>query len=364
MIKVSKSIQDSNWGQIKKEEESIFLSTCFFNLLEESKSIGEETGWVPLLFSKEKSSCLFTFIKGHSYGEYIFDWDWANFYHSYNVPYYPKLTSMIPFTSVTTSHFKGMESQCLMNEYEQFYLKNNLSSSHFLFIKKEEIAFFETNNYLIRDSFQYHFYNKNYVSFNEYITDLKSKKAKQILKERDSLKGIQINKITGEKLTLEHAQEMYGFYLKTIESKNAIAYLSRDFFIGAFDNLKMNLLYVQAKSESEVLAGALYFYDKNRLYGRYWGADKSIPNLHFELCLYQGIEFCIEKKIDVFEAGAQGEHKISRGFRPTKTYSAHKFKHPQFHNAIAKYIEDERESIDLLISNFSKKLPFKDPFSS
>ncbi|MBT4790337.1 MAG: GNAT family N-acetyltransferase [Halobacteriovoraceae bacterium] len=353
--KIVNQLKESCWDQIDNVD-SPFLSYKFFQTLEESHCIEEGTGWNPVYISNPQKACLYTFIKEHSYGEYIFDWDWANFYHQFNIPYYPKLTSMIPFTSVTTPHFVGESSHIIMEAYNKFYEENHFSSSHFLFLTKEELEFFKSYNYIIRDSFQYHFINKSYTSFENFLEDLIHKKAKQIQKERKL--PVTINQFTGHGLTPEHGEEMYDFYLATIDNKRAISYLTKDFFIKIFERLKENIFYVQATKDGESIAGSLYFFSNDRLYGRYWGSKVNIPNLHFELCFYQGIEFCIKKGFSVFEAGAQGEHKISRGFRPVKTYSAHKFKQVDFHEAINKYINNEREDIEVIMRKLSERLPF------
>jgi len=358
-VKIVNQLRDSGLAQFDPGTGSPFLSFDFFNCLEQSESIGEGTGWNPLYITDPGISCLYTFIKENSYGEYIFDWDWANFYHKHGISYYPKLTSMIPFTSATTPHFVGESSRNVMETYEKFYNENELSSSHFLFITESEKNFFKSFDYIIRDSFQYHFTNKNYSSFEQFLSNVKSKKAKQIRKERCFSDDIKLNQITGNDLTAEHGLEMYGFYLSTIGEKNAIPYLTQSFFIKIFERLKNSIYYVQALRDGDPIAGALYFYSDDCLYGRYWGACEKVANLHFELCYYQGIEICIKKGLTSFEAGAQGEHKISRGFRPVKTYSAHKFKNPNIHSAISKYIEDERENIDIIMSQLSERLPFK-----
>jgi predicted N-acyltransferase len=357
-VKLTANISQSGWDNIAKSS-SPFLSYEFFQTLEESKSVGEGTGWSPVYITDPTKASLYTFVKNNSYGEYIFDRDWANFYYKYNMPYYPKLTSMIPFTSATTPHFLGEHSQLVMETYEKFYRENEISSSHFLFITETELDFFRSFDYIIRDSFQYHFKNEAYTSFDDFLSILKNRKAKQIRKERVLEKSITVTQFTGDELTAEHALEMYSFYLSTIDNKNAISYLTKDFFIKIFDRLKQNILYVQATMDEEPIAGSIYFYSDDCLYGRYWGAKKDITNLHFELCFYQGIEFCIKKGFSVFEAGAQGEHKIARGFRPVKTYSAHKFKHPDFHQAISNYIDDERRHIDVMMKKLSERLPFK-----
>lgn len=355
-IRLTNQLKKSDWEYLD-DKNFPFLSKYFFQTLEDSKSIGEGTGWNPLYFTDDKNAT-FSFIKDQSYGEYIFDWDWANFYHQNKVAYYPKLTSMIPFTSVTTPHFLGGLPDRLMQAYEKFYSEHDFSSSHFLFLPEDELSFFRSYDYIIRDSFQYHFENHSYDNFEDFLGHLKNKKAKQIRKERRFTSDICIRRFTGDNLKDEHAQEMYRFYLSTIRSKNAIAYLTKDFFIKIFNRLKSNIYYVQAKRNGNVIAGSLYFFSTDRLYGRYWGSIEQIPNLHFELCYYQGIEICIKKKLSVFEAGAQGEHKISRGFKPVKTYSAHKFKHPEFSKIIGKYIKNEREHIEQVLEILTKRLPF------
>jgi predicted N-acyltransferase len=354
-------ISEEEWEGLRPPENP-FLKKAFFSSLEDSVSIGGGSGWEPLLF-KDPEGILFSFIKNHSYGEYIFDWEWARAYAQYQLPYYPKLTSMIPFTPAATSHFimPGYNEKAmtrLLNSYQEYYLQGNFSSSHFLFLKEEEVPVFEKTGYMIRDSFQYHFLNEGYQSFEEYLQTMKGRKAKHIRHER-VFPDLCIEKITKEQLSSEHALEMYRFYLSTIDDKNAIDYLKREFFMNIFENMKENVLYVRASQEGKPVAGALFFYDEERLYGRYWGSNKEVMNLHFELCYYQGIEFCIENKLKIFEAGAQGEHKISRGFRPVKTLSAHHIKEEAFRGAISRYIEEERKFIKQAVEELNKHLPFK-----
>jgi predicted N-acyltransferase len=340
------------------------LDFRFFHALEESRSIGNEAGWNPVFFTDSAQSCiLYSFIKNHSYGEYIFDWKWAEAYQQNKISYYPKLTSMIPLSPVTTSHFIMPEfdkKKCdeVMDQYESFYQAHNFSSSHFLFTTNEEKEYFEGRGYQTRESFQYHFLNENYENFEDFLGKLKTKKAKNIRSER-VFPELEIKNITGTELTHLHAREMYQFYLTTIDLKQGIAYLTEDFFKIIFETMKDNILYVQASLQGQVIAGALFFHDEQRLYGRYWGFNRDVPNLHFELCYYQGIEFCIKKKIKIFEAGAQGEHKITRGFRPVRTYSAHKIKHPVFAEAISQFIENEKGYVEEAIIELSRRLPFK-----
>lgn len=323
--------------------------------MDKSRSIGTDAGWIPKLFSNNTSR-LQTFIKSHSYGEYIFDWSWAEAYERYGVPYYPKLTSMLPFTPVTTPHLFGDIS--VFEEYESFYKNGAFSSSHFLFLTPNEISFFKKQNYLIRESMQYHFFNEGFENFDSFLQSLKTKKAKNLKSERlfDNLK---IKRHTGNSLRRGHADSMYEFYISTIVNKNSFDYLNQSFFREIFHSLKENLLYVEATKNDVPIAGSLFFYDDEKIYGRYWGSKEYIPNLHFELCYYQGIDFCIEHKLKVFEAGAQGEHKIARGFRPVKVYSAHHLKHEAFRQAIEQFIEKEKKIVEENIFELSKYLPFK-----
>lgn len=323
--------------------------------LQDSGSIGQDTGWLLQKFEKDNST-LVTFIKSHSYGEYIFDWGWAEAYERYGIPYYPKLTSMIPFTPVTTPHFFGSDAPLL--DHDKFLNEQRLSSAHFLFLPQGEIEIFHGHNYLIRESLQYQFLNEGLEDFEEFLCTLKSRKAKTLRKER-YFPDLSIKRYTGQDLKPGHAQRMYEFYISTIVNKNSFDYLNQKFFEITFERMKDNILYIEATKNDTPVAATMFFYDENKIYGRYWGSKKYIPNLHFELCYYQGIDFCLEKKLKVFEAGAQGEHKIARGFRPVKIYSAHKIKHEAFREAIRNFIETEKTQVEKNLKELSEFLPYK-----
>lgn len=354
-------ISKDDWEK-HQPETNPFLHYEFLNSLVQSQSVKTQTGWTPS-FTQSEDGILLNFIKTHSYGEYIFDWGWAEAFEKHGIPYYPKLTSLLPFTPVTTQHFlmktfNAEKASALLKKHDDFFMQNDFSSSHFLFLTQEEIPVFEKNQYMIRESIQYHFYNPGYKSFDEYLSKLKSKKAKNIKHER-LLKNVQIDQYTGDALSVEHAKRMYQFYISTIAHKNSFDYLNEEFFLLIFKNLSKNILYVEATSENRPIAGSLFFFDEKTLYGRYWGSTEYVENLHFELCYYQGIDFCIKNNIPLFEAGAQGEHKIARGFRPIRTYSAHKIKHPAFSNAILEFIQNEKLHVALSIEKLSEYLPFK-----
>lgn len=354
-------IAKAQWDKFRPKENP-FLDFNFLDSLTKSGSASPETGWQTQLFEHE-GSALLTFIKSHSYGEYIFDWGWAEAYERHGIPYYPKMTSMIPFTPVTTKHFLMPEfnqtkADQLVKKHDEFYNQHALSSAHFLFLEKEEIDVFASNDYLIRESMQYHFFNENYADFEDFLNKLKTKKAKNLRNER-RFENLQINQYTGDNLTSDHAQRMYQFYISTILNKNSFDYLNENFFKMIFETMKENLLYVEATRDDLPVAGSLFLFDSEKIYGRYWGSNQFIENLHFELCYYQGIDFCIKNKLKVFEAGAQGEHKIARGFRPVRNYSAHKLKHQAFQSAIADFIKREKIQIETSIEKLSQYLPFR-----
>jgi predicted N-acyltransferase len=338
-----------------------FLKYEFINALLLSGCIGPEAGWVPVFLGQE--GIVPNFLKSHSYGEFIFDWAWAEAFERHGLSYYPKLTSMIPFTPVTTSHFllpefnSSQADKLLKRELDSFR-ETPCSSTHYLFLENNELEVFKENNFLIRNSFQYHFMNESYVDFEHFLSTLKTKKAKTIRQER-AFMDVEIKSYTGESLRPEHARRMYEFYISTIENKHSHDYLNAKFFTLIFETMKENILYVEASLNGAAIAGSLFFYDSEKLYGRYWGCKAYVENLHFELCYYQGIDFCLKHKIKVFEAGAQGEHKIARGFRPTRMYSAHKIKHAGFSAAIETFIQSEKKQVTLLLEKLSLGLPFK-----
>lgn len=331
-----------------------FTRPEFLGALERSGSVGPQTGWEPVVFDGN----LFSFIKSHSYGEYIFDWEWARAFEHSGEDYYPKLTSMVPFSPVNTSHFVRGFGESAFTEYERFYQDGPFSSSHFLFLGTGEEQLFGERGYLLRHSFQYHFLNEGYDSFEHFLTKLKGRKAKQLRRERE-FPGLTVEALTGEQLGLVHGEEMYQFYSATIDEKGAIGYLRKSFFDEIFRTMRENILYVRARRAEETIAGALFFFDDRRLYGRYWGAREEVPFLHFELCYYQGIDFCLSRGLEAFEAGAQGEHKILRGFRPTLILSAHQIKHVLFSRAIRNYIDQEKQHVRRTMEELGQWLPFK-----
>ncbi|WP_127714270.1 peptidogalycan biosysnthesis protein [Halobacteriovorax sp. HLS] len=363
-IKVIDSINDikeSDWNKLVHENDP-FNQYHFFKALEDSGSIGAERGIKPqyiLSFQdNELKAAMVLFSKMHSYGEYIFDWAWADFFQRNAKSYYPKLVSQHPYSPVTNRTFISMCSKST-NElltYLSDVSKDSLySSTHLLFLESTELEIIPIS-FKIRHSFQYHWKNENYDSFSHYLETFKTKKKKQILKERNT--ELHIRNISCEELG-KYTDEFYELYLSTVDKKGAHAYLNRSFFASIFKNMPQQLLLIGAFKDERLVAASLFFKGREKLYGRYWGCLDMYSNLHFELCYYQGIDYCIKNKIDIFEAGAQGEHKIQRGFKPVLTYSAHFINDDTLAKPIYHFVDEEKEQTKFYIQELSKKLPFK-----
>ena len=338
-----------------------FTSYEFLNALETSNSVSTKTGWTPKhILVKSVANDLIgaspNYLKMHSYGEYIFDHSWANAFENAGGQYYPKLLSAIPFTPATgprilLSPQKNNNDEIfklIIGTYEQLVKNNNLSSAHINFITKQLSDTLNKRNWIKREGLQFHWYNKKYQSFDDFLDELKSTKRKAIKKERKKINeyGLTIERLTGDALNVKIWDSFYEFYLSTIDKKWGGAYLTKDFFYSINRSMKNKILLVIAKKNNDIIAGALNFVGENTLYGRNWGSKLDIPFLHFELCYYQAIEYAIENKIQIVEAGAQGHHKIQRGYIATSTYSAHYIQNDSFDKAIRGFVEMEANEIN------------------
>ncbi|MGI8649219.1 MAG: GNAT family N-acetyltransferase [Rubrobacter sp.] len=356
-----------------------FFDHEFLLALERSGSVGQGTGWMPVYLlcteefdgEDELLGALCVYLKTDSYGEYIFDWDWAHAYHQNGMSYYPKLTAAVPFTPATgpkllmrdelPEDLKVVIEGALLDAASRIGDQADVSSTHALFLPRDEVPKFEERGFAIRHSMQFHWHNQNYEEFDDYLAALQSKRRRQIARERRQLDDdLKIERFTGETLDRRHAHAMYRFYLDTSDRKWGSPYLTGEFFEEVFETMDDRILLVAASEGNGMLAGALNFYKGGALFGRYWGTLEDRRNLHFEVCYYQQTEFCIERGIGRFEAGAQGEHKLARGFLPTTTYSAHEVRHPAFRSAIEGYIEEEREVVRRNIAYYMRHDPFKD----
>lgn len=354
-----------------------FFDFEFLRALERSGSVGPRSGWSPVyLVCRDEGSLLGAlplYLKTDSYGEYIFDWAWAEAYHDHGVPYYPKLVSAVPFTPATgpkllvrpdlDEKLRAAVVEALLRAARDLADDSGVSSSHALFLPERELDEFEGRGFAIRHSLQFHWRSRGYDEFADYLAALDGKRRRQVSRERRQLgeENLSIERLTGEELTLAHAREMYRFYLGTFDRKWGFPYLTGAFFDEVFRTMGDRVMYARALDgrTGRPIAGALFFPKGRHLYGRYWGASEDRRNLHFELCYYQGIEFAIERGMELFEAGAQGEHKLARGFLPTITYSAHEILHPAFDHAIRRYIAEERKAMAATFAKYARHNPYR-----
>ena len=351
-----------------------FLRHEFFAALEKSQSTNAASGWkAHHLIVEDMTQTLVAalplFIKSHSYGEYVFDWAWADAYHRYGHPYYPKLLNAIPFTPATGPRWgidKAMDSDNFQNALftivEQEALRLQLSSSHWLFTNSACCTRLNQQNYLQRVGCQYHWLNQNYENFDHFLESFSSRKRKNLKKERRrvSEQNIQLLVKEGEEITEEEWHTFYLFYHMTYFKRSGRqGYLGDSFFPLLAASLPQHLMMVQAVQDNEMIAAALYFKDSKTLYGRYWGCKQEYDQLHFEVCYYQGIEYAIRHRLKRFDPGAQGEHKIQRGFTPIKTYSYHWIANDQFRDGIAHFLQSESKQMEHYIKTASERLPFK-----
>lgn len=349
-----------------------FTDYAFLLALETSGSVSTETGWQPLYILAEDQrgimGALCTYVKSHSYGEYIFDWEWARFYQQHGERYYPKLLAAVPFTPATGPRIllrADADKQWLRSQLIQSALQlaenSKMSSCHALFIAHEESDAFIGRGFALRHSFQYHWRNQGFRDFADYLDALLGKRRRDIARERLKAQshGLTLECVNGSELTADHAAAMVKLYLNTTDKKSAIPYLHPSFFMHIFASMAPQIVLVCAKDQDEIVAASLNFYKGSKLFGRYWGSLRDYPDLHFELCYYQTIDFAIKNKLELFEAGAQGEHKIQRGFLPTVTLSAHKIFDPAFKAPIESYIHQEQQAIVQAMSDLSSRSPFK-----
>ena len=370
----------SSITKLKKEEwnaciddDHPFLQYEFLSALETSNSVSNKTGWQPHHYvergknNKIIAACPM-YIKSHSFGEYIFDHSWADAYHRYGIDYYPKLQSAIPFTPVTGERIllnikiKEKENKRLriLNNIIYEAKKINVSSLHFNFISNPK-RWANDEKIMIRQGIQFHWKNKNYNSFDEFLNSLSSRKRKQIKKERNCLKknNLKVKLLQGDEIKEEHIHFFYKCYLDTTGRKWGSTYLNEKFFFELLGTFKKKMLLIIAYNNQTMVASALNFTSKTHLFGRLWGGMYEIPFLHFELCYYQAIDYAIQNKVEVVEAGAQGEHKLQRGYMPKKTWSAHWIKDQEFRQAIEKFLDQETQVINSQKTNLEELTPYK-----
>ena len=362
----------------KKEYDSIqpdnnpFFEFDFLFALEKSGCVGPGTGWEPrhlLLREGGKLIGAVTFyLKTDSYGEYIFDWQWARAYQDAGLSYYPKAVVGVPFTPATgrriivrADYDYGTCGRALVDKLVEVCSLKSLSSIHFLFVTAEEQELFADCGFLSRLTHQYHWHNSDYLCFDDFLRDLRSGRRKQIKKEKRRLYdlGIEVSVFEKEQIRREHIDSIWEFYVSTSSRKWGSAYLNREFFDLMFETYREKTVLVIAQMGGRPVGGTINFRKGDKLYGRYWGCNVEVPYLHFECCYYKPIEFAINNGIDVFEAGAQGEHKFLRGFEAVPVYSSHFFFNPGAQSSIDNFLRGERPYMRSLISEYNKHSPLK-----
>jgi predicted N-acyltransferase len=365
-----KKINQKEWNDLTKSNP--FLKIQFFQSLEESNSIGEGTGWHPfpvIVTHEEKligASPLF--LKEHSYGEYVFDWSWAEAYQKYGESYYPKIVSCIPFTPASGPRIFGIDASIkknIVSQIEALAYKNKMSSSHILFCEESAQSLYLDSKWMLREGVQFKWHNKNYKNFEEFLFQLSHDKRKKIKQERKKIQdlGLKIKKIRGPEIVESDLDFFYTFYCNTYQEHHSHPYLTRIFFSLIRESMPENILLILAYEANIPVAGSFFIYDDKNLYGRYWGSKSFYPGLHFELSYYQGHEFCIENEIATFEGGAQGEHKLARGFEPFNTFSFHRIFDERFEHAIKDFLSREKNGIDKYTNELNERAPYKTDFN-
>ena len=345
-----------------------FLSHAFLHALHESGSACAETGWQPQFLAvwdgDKLAAAMPLYVKSHSYGEYVFDWAWADAYHRNGIEYYPKLLSAIPFTPVTGPRLLARDAaarKALLAFLCEQQGAAGMSSTHILYPPEDEAEQLREAGFMLRSGVQFHWLNQGYDNFEQFLETLERKKRKNIRAERRKVKeaGIAMRQLRGHETTEQDWRFFHRCYSNTYAEHRSSPYLNLDFWLRLARTMPQNLLLVVAERDDQPVASSLVIHTEDTLYGRYWGAMEHIPCLHFETAYYQPLEFCIANGIKTFEGGAQGEHKMARGFLPQKTWSAHWLAHPAFSDAVERFLEREAGGIDAYLDELNEHTPFR-----
>jgi len=352
-----------------------FVSHAFLSILEESGSATARTGWQPIPIVVDgpdgaPAAIAPAYAKSHSQGEYVFDHGWADAWERAGGRYYPKLQVAVPFTPVPGPRLllrddpagAGVRTNAsaLIAALEAVVDQHGLSSAHATFVAPDQVPLFEAAGWLIRRGTQFHWRNRGYAGFDDFLGDLASRKRKAIRRERAAaLDGLVVRHVTGGDLTEADWDAFWAFYQDTGSRKWGRPYLTRAFFSLLGERMADQTLLILAERDGRPIAGALNLIGADTLYGRYWGCVEDVPFLHFELCYYQAIEAAIARGLATVEAGAQGEHKLARGYRPTPTWSAHYIPDPAFRRAVADFVAREREAVEADESFLGELAPFR-----
>ena len=349
-----------------------FVRHEFLASLERTQCVGRESGWKPQHIVVEDGGrlrgALPLYEKNHSWGEFVFDWSWARAYSEAGLDYYPKLVCMAPFSPVPGPRLLTDEKVNPIEVRKQLIVamldrakSARASSAHVLFIGEDDAAALSEHNFLLRYDCQFHWHNRGFQSFDDFVATFRAEKRKKALRERRRVKeeGIEFRTLHGDEMTSELWRTVFAFSENTFASRGHEHYLSSDFFVSVAAALPRSVMVKLAMARDLPIAAAIFFRSNDALYGRYWGAVAEFHSLHFETCYYQGIEYCIEHGLQRFEPGTQGEHKVPRGFEPAYTMSAHWIADPRFRRAISQYLQQERVAIDQYMESVRAHLPFR-----
>jgi uncharacterized protein len=349
-----------------------FLRHEFLSALERHGAVGEQYGWLPRhLLAREDGrliGAVALYLKDNSYGEFVFDWAWADAYHRHGLTYYPKAVVSIPYTPATGPRLlvhpradRARVAPALVELARTLMEQEGLSSLHWLFTDTDDTALLREQGFMPRLGCQFHWHNRGYQDFEEFLARLNSRKRKQLRRERRQVReaGIELQVVHGHDMSHEQWSVMHAFYRSTFERKSGIPTLSQAFFEEVSRTMGEQLVLVFAHHQGRPVAGAINFRGDDTLYGRHWGCQEAFHSLHFEACYYQGIEYCIANGLRVFEPGAQGEHKISRGFLPTATWSAHWIQDEGFRAAIGDFLRREQLGMRDYMETLAEQSPYR-----
>ncbi len=381
------SVDAATWNALARHPEpgptvpalQPFVRYEFLRALERSGCVGAQTGWLPRHLLIESPSgpngangmdarplvgALPMYVKGHSYGEYVFDWAWADAYERHGLDYYPKLLSAIPFTPVTGRRLLAADGdgrRLLAAGLMQFARDSGLSSLHVLLPDEDDEPALRAAGLSIRKGVQFHWRNRDYRDFDAFLADLTQPKRKKIRAERRKVReaGVTVERLDGAELRESHWAFFHACYQATYRQHHSTPYLNERFFMDIGESMPEHLMMAIASLDGRPIASSLVLRDETRLYGRYWGALEHVPCLHFELAYYQTIEAAIERCIPLIEGGAQGEHKMARGFEPVATASAHWLRHAQFARAVDDFLRREDRMIDGYLDELAERTPFR-----
>ena len=367
------SIPEYTWNRLEGGIDNPFIRHEFLSGLEECSCVGEKWGWHPCHLVLEDDDGMLLgamplYLKDNSYGEFVFDWSWADAYQRAGLSYYPKLVSSSPYSPVTGPRLLVADGadktqvKTLLGQAALDYAKaKELSSLHILFTNEEDTSVLESQQMMRRTGTQFHWFNRDYGNFDDYLASFTSSKRKKLKRERRRVieQGIEIEVLDGYQASVEQWQTFTRFYLATFEKHWGYATLNEDFFRHLGESLPDNVVLVMAKHQGEYVAAALSLRSNDTLYGRHWGCMEEFHSLHFELCYYQGIDYCITHGLRRFEPGAQGEHKVGRGFEPMPTWSAHWLANPQFSNSVKDYLVHEHQAMQEYMDELKGHLPYK-----